>query len=424
MQSLKAESLSQSVSAALTESPTVLKAVSRASGALEDITTAKARMRPNVLLEAGGGIAWRDRFLPSDVAGQPGSAQGTGDALFSRSASLTIQQLLLDWGATGRLVNSAKMRKMYSDLLVAEAREEQALLVTKTYLDLIGARLKAGVMANKLTYLNEYRTQANDRAASEGEVPVSVIDGKLANARGDREKLLGQIAALEGRYRLLTLRNPTNLSMPPMPRVPGGSVDTNANPGVAAAQYGVNAAKENVEGLRKDLLPTIGLELKAGSGQNVLGVTGPDNELSALAVLRWNPFDGGRKRAAVRKAQAQVQEEQATMDDIKLAINDRVASAQAQMKAAALRHAELSKSIGGLTDAVGKYKDQMKANTPGVTPLSMVSVEVERTSVQLEIVDSEVDRYVGAYTVLASAGQILDFFGIHEGSSAKAPVHP
>jgi hypothetical protein len=54
----------------------------------------------------------------------------------------------------------------------------------------------------------------------------------------------------------------------------------------------------------------------------------------------------------------------------------------------------------------------------------MVSVEVERTSVQLEIVDSEIDRYVGAYTVLASAGQILDFFGIHEGSSAKAPAHP
>jgi outer membrane protein TolC len=408
LSSLCAETIENSVQNALRDSPAVRQAVSKARAAAEEITISKSRQRPNVTFEGAAGPAFRDRSVD-------GVSSGTGETLFSRRASLSLTQMLYDWGASGKLVTSAKMKQLYQTLLIADAREEQALLVSDTYISLVGARLKANVLSDKVSYLMRFSDLATKKQRADGDTQSAVLRGRLGGAEAEFEKAKGLVEALEKRFALLTMCKGNDLALPPLPVVGGVSVDMDAAPKVVAAKQAVKAQEAQVDALRKDLLPTLSLEVRAGAGDSVLGIDGPDNELSALAVFRWNPFDGGRKRAAIRQAQANLESEKAVVDDIRQAINDRVSTSQAELMAAARRYKQLKDSISELNSATGQFDSLLEGNQTGVTPLSVAAVYGERNNAQLEAIEAWTDRYRSSYKVLAAAGQLLDFFNVKSG---------
>jgi outer membrane protein len=408
-----AESLEGAVTAALKDSAAVDQALSRARSAAEEINIAKSRLRPNVSLEAAAGPAYRDRSID-------GVSAGTGEALFSRRATVSVSQMLFDWGASGRFMRSARLRELYERILIADVREEQGLLVAETYVGLLAARMKANLIVSKLEYLGRLGELADKRKKGDGDTQYALLLGRQGTAEADLEKAKGQVEALERRFELLTQLKPSGFSFPRLPDVGGSFVDMDVAPRVLAARNAAEAQAEQVEALRKDLLPTVGLELRAGAGESVLGIQGPDNELSALAVVRWNPFDGGRKRALIRQAEAALAEDQAVMKDIKLAINDKVSTAQSEFKAAAKRYTELAGTIKEMDGAVVKFDALLDQEQAGATPISVAAVYGERNGAQLDAVDAWAERYQSAYRVLAVAGQLLDFLGVGGGLGVPA----
>ncbi len=403
-----AATLEQSVASALKDSPTVRKSISRARQAAEDIALARSRQLPNVMLEASAGGAYRDRSVD-------GISTGTGDPLLSRRASVSLQQMLYDWGASGKLVMSARLRQVYEALLVEEARQQEALLVAETYVDIIGARLKVNVIADRISYLQRFYDKAAELRKAEADTQADIIMGKLSNARADYEKIRARADALERRFELITQRSPTDLALPTsLPSAGDALTALDGSPKLQAAGVSVEAQKSNIEALTKDLYPTIYLEVTAGAGRDVVGIEGPDNEVAAMAVFRWNPFDGGRKQAAIRKAQAVLSEDMAAVEDVRLAISDRVATALAEQRGAERRYAELSKSIGNLAEATNTYEKLFDKSDSKITPLSMINVQSELNTARLDFVDSHIERFVQAYRVLSASGQLLVYLGVED----------
>jgi outer membrane protein TolC len=399
------ETIESAVQSALVDSPAVKQAISKARSVAEEITMAKSRLRPNVAFDAAVGPAYRDRSID-------GASAGTGESLFSRRATVSLSQTLYDWGASGRLVASARMRELYQKLLIADAKEEQALLVADTYVSLLAARLKGNILADKVSYLLRFSDLAEKQRKKEGDTQSAVLRGRLGGAEADYEKARGLVEALERRFVLLTQRNGTGLTMPAFPNIGSSFVDMDSAPKVVAAKQAVKAQEANVQAMRKELMPTLGLEVRAGVGESVLGIQGPDNELSALAVVRWNPFDGGRKRAAIRQAQADLESEKALVEEIREAINDRVSTSQSESSASARRYKELKEAIAEMNGATKQFDRLLEDSQSGATPLSVAAIYGERNGAQLEAVDAWSDRYVSSYRVLSAAGQLLDYFNV------------
>lgn len=406
-----AEPLNVAVDVALRESPAVKAAVARARAAGDEVSVARARMLPNFMLEAAAGPAYRDRS-------QDATQNGDGDVLLSRRATASLSQLLFDWGASNRLVDSAKMRRVYQDLLVVNEREEQALLVAETYVGLIGARLKANLVGNKIGELRRFADLADKRKKGEGDTQSALLNARVGTTEGDFERAKGQVVALEERYRLLTTLSPSALSIPRMPGIVGDQVDAESSPRVLAARHAAGAQAEQVRALRRDILPTLALEARGGWAQDTIGVRGPDNEWSALAVCRWNPFDGGRKQAVLSQAKANLTAEQAVVDDLRQTIQDRIATAMAERHAASRRYAQLADSIGEMDVATKKFSALFAQEQEGATPLSVAAIFAERITAQMDAVDAWIDSYRMTYRALAAGGRLLDHFGVAGGLPA------
>jgi adhesin transport system outer membrane protein len=407
---LHAATLEKSVQSALRDSPGIRKSIERARQAAEDIAMARSKQLPNVNVEASAGGAYRDRSVD-------GISTGTGDALLSRRAAVSLQQMLYDWGASGKLVLSARLRQVYEALLVEEARQEEALLVSETYLDIIGARLKLNIIADRINYLQKFYNKAAELKKAEADTQADIILGKLSNSRADFEKVRARADSLERRFELLTQHAPADLSLPAsIPHAGDALTALDASPKLQAAGVSVEASRTNVEALSKDLFPTIYLEVTAGAGRDVAGIEGPDNELAAMAVFRWNPFDGGRKQAAIRKANAILAEDLAAVDDVRLAISDRVATAQAEHRGAERRYEALSKSINHMAEAVSNYETLFDKTDSKITPLSIVNVQSELNTARLDFVDAHIERFVQSYRVLAASGQLLIHLGVESPS--------
>ncbi len=401
-----AQSLRESVDASLRRSPTVQRAIQEARMTATDVGAAKAAQLPTLSVEASTGPAYRERTVD-------GINAGTGDWLLSRRAGFSLQQLLFDYGASGRLVSSARLREAYGNLLIAETLETQALIVVNAYLDVVRFRLQARLMEEKTGALGTYRTTAASRAAKEGDVDSVIVEGRLASSRADWAQAASRARAAERRFEQLTRLSPDHLDLPRLPDADSESGLSTANPKVRAAMIAVDASKENAEALRRDLYPKLLLQLQGSVGKNVSGVEGPDRDLSALAVFRWEIFDGGRKRAALQKARAETDKNSAIVDEVKLAIQDDVTQAVEGLRGARKRYSALSTSIGELTTGLKKTETLLEKGDKNVRLMSVVSAFTEQSNTRRDLVDAQVDRYKSAFAALAASGRLLDYLGVN-----------
>lgn len=410
---LLAQSLHESVDSALHRSPSVQRTIQEAKMAVADISLARAAQRPSLSVEGSVGMASSTRTVD-------GIPTANGDWLVHRRASFTLQQLIFDFGASGRLVDAARLRKLYGELIVAETLEDQAGLVVSTYVDILRYRLQARLLVEKINTLEQYGGKAADRAAKEGDVDLVIIKGRLAGARADLAQMEARVGASEKRFQQLTLLEPKNLHLPELPSMDAGYVDTDENAKVQAAKMAVDSGKKNVEALRRDLYPKLFMEVQGAKGKDVMGTEGPDQSLSALAVLRWDVFDGGRKVATLRKAEAEVGKQNAVVDEVRLAIDDDVNRAVEELRGAKKRYRQLSSSIDELTTGVAKTESLLDKGDKSVRLMSLVSAYTEQSNARRDLVDACMDRYKAAFAVLAAGGQLVNYLKVDfEGGRTK-----
>ena len=402
-----AQSLSEAIRGALERSPEVAQQIAQARSSIAVIDEARSSRKPQVGVEAATGPAYRDRSVD-------GLSTGSGDTLFSRKASLSVQQLLLDWGQSGRYVESAELRSGFERLLVAEAREDQGLQIAENYIDLIRYRLLGQVYGQRLAFLEKQRVRATEREQAEGSTDEIILRGRIASAKADRIEYRRLESAIRKRLAHLTEIEFADVSFPPLPGevVAGGNATNSAQ--YKAALMAIQASEKTTEALRKGNMPKVFLEARGGLGEDYLGIDGPDNDVSALLVFRWNPYEGGRKRAVIEQALAKEQKDRAAAQEVLDAITDQVTVAREELGGAIERYNELHNSVIDLRQAVENYEERLDQGAEGAQLLSVVAIYSEQSRAQADIVDAYTKQYKSAYRVLAASGKLLSYFGIQD----------
>lgn len=394
--------LKEAITKALTYDPTVRKIfadVIQADGFAKEM---RADMRPQVFLEASAGGERRDRSSDGLLA--------SDEWLFSRSASLVARQLIWSKGYFSNRYKDAKQRREATLMLEKQQRELTAYAVTGVFLDIIHARRQIVYAENNVAEHSRVLGLAKERAEAAG----TQADVDLSDARYNlalnlvRERRLA-LKQAEAKYvRLVGEPVPNTLAMPRVPTVKSfESLDFHQNWHYKATLHQHNAATLQKEALKGKYAPRFYLEGRGTIGQDVDGIEGRDNSASAMIVMSWDLFDGGRRKAEIQQASADIERQEAITQEVLDTLRQDAAAHWADYTSAGYRLDLLRKYSKSLKGTVGLYREQFDLGTRPL--LSMLDIQNEVTSANIRIADEERDQAKLGYSLLYFTSGLITY---------------
>lgn len=301
-------------------SPTLAAAAARVQAARSALRGSQSSQLPQVGLNLGA-----SRHKPS--AAEQGLAKGT------QVSPSTVWQVGV--GASyevdlfGRVANNVNAAQL--DAAASEASYQSVLLalqadVAQTYFQLRTLDADVDVLTRALS-LREQTVQLIDKRRAAGDVSeLDVARGRtdLATTRAELQSLRGSRARTEHALALLLGQAPAAFEFKPdplavdarVPSVPPGlpSALLERRPDVVAAQAQMRAASARVGQAHAALFPALMLTANGGAASYELRDLFEWSARSWLtsAVLSLPLFDGGRNKALVSRAEAQLAESVAT----------------------------------------------------------------------------------------------------------------
>jgi len=367
--------LRDAVQEGLERNPGVRAVMARLDKSGTEVEIARAGYQPNV--QAGVGTS------------------GSGNARLGYD--VVVSQMLYDWGGVESQVDSARagQRRAAQELLVA--REDAALDISESYLDVLFARQRVAAAARFIERLQELLALSERRVAS-GYVDRSE-SGRvtLALARAQEQLLLEQGREQEAmqQYALLVGAPAAGLRLPPLQPLTrvlaqGRHLDTlvPVAPLYLQALEKSRLEEANIKAADAALKPQLNLE-GAVQRREIGGQLTRDATL--MLRLRMAAFQG---TANFRRVDAARQALEAAQWDTEQVERDIRRKVQALMEGEAplpAREAALRQQIQGSVDIGGIYREQFFVGMRSMVDL--LAVESDRFEAERQLLQLQSDRH-------------------------------
>lgn len=225
-------------------------------------------------------------------------------------ATLTVNQLLYDFGASDARIHAASERIRAAAADLENSADAVALQAVAAWYDVFGYRALVTLTRAFLAGQQELRSAVEERiragASAEGDlarVDSFIADGEIRLARYQR-----QVASAEARLAALTgSPPPADLQRAPAPTVTLASVDAATEaaagrPAVRSAEASAAASRQDARAARRDRLPQVSGGIDAGR----YGVfeTERDYDVRGRVAIRQRLFGGINPRAQQAGARA------------------------------------------------------------------------------------------------------------------------
>lgn len=367
--------LRDAVQKGLERNPGVRAVVARLERSGTEVEIARAGYQPNV--QAGVGTS------------------GSGNARLGYD--VVVSQMLYDWGGVESQVDSARagQRRAAQELLVA--REDAALDISESYLDVLFARLRVAAAAQFIERLQELLALSERRVAS-GYVDRSE-SGRvtLALARAQEQLLLEQGRQQEAmqQYALLVGAPAAGLRLPPLQPLArlmaqGRHLDSlvTISPLYLQAVEKSRVEEANIKAADAALKPQLNLE-GAVQRREIGGQLTRDATL--MLRLRMAAFQGTANFKRVDAARQALEAAQWDTEQVERDIRRKV---QALMEGEAplpAREAALRQQIQGSVDIGGIYREQFFVSMRSMVDL--LAVESDRFEAERQLLQLQSERH-------------------------------
>jgi multidrug efflux system outer membrane protein len=397
------------IAQATTASPTLEQAAARVRQARALAGVAEADRVPQVGVAAGA-----RRQHTSDVAA--GVPQGTSIAPGNvYQAKLTASYEVDLFGRVSANVSAAR-----SDAAGAEATYRSVLLalqadVAQTYFRLRATDAELATLAETVR-LREENVKINQRRfelGDIGEFDLSRARTELSTSRAEATGLQRRRAALEHALAVLLGKPPAAfgaadnpLVSDALPTIPAGVPSTllERRPDISAAQQSVMAANARIGVARSALFPSLTLSA-AGGGE--AGGLGDLFKLDARAwvigaLLSMPVIDGGRNRANITRAEAQLDESAASYRQQVLTAFQEVEDNMSGLRVLQGQAAELDDALQSARRSADLAQKLFAAGRTGY--LELLDAQRNLTTVERSVVQLRGERAVTTVALIRSLG--------------------
>ncbi len=335
----------------------------------------------------------------------------------SYTTTLSVNQLLYDFGKTGNSADAARFGTQSARMNVDRAAQEVVLNVKQAYYALLQAKKLVVVAQQTLAQTESHLKQAEAffRAGSKPRFDVTRAEVDVNNAR------LGLINAKNGvRLRTIALYNAMGIdpggdietediltqpvAVPPLDQIQSEALKN--RPEMLKAEADIRSAEARVKAAEANYLPTLSANgaYNWATGTSEMGPFKGDiqNSWNAGVTLSLPLFEGGLTKGKVSEARANLRAVEAQRDGLRQSILLEVNQAYADLDSATARIAvmEISekKAKENLELAEGRYR-------AGVGP----SLEV--TDAQVASIKAETDYVQALYDTQLAAARLLKAMG-------------
>ena len=312
-----AQTLTEAFAYTYNNNPQILaqRALLRATD--EQVPQALANWRPTVTLTGTAG------FERAGIAARGSSTQFS--SFEPRAADLRITQPLYRGGRTEAQTRQAinTVQSTRAQTLGVETQVFQS--VAQTYLDVVRDQTLVEVNRSNEQVLRRQLEATQDRFRV-GEVTrtdVAQAESQLAQATAQRINAEGQLEVSRANYARAVGHPPGRLVQPrerpvlPATRDEALTLAANNNPNVISAMFTELAARDNIDLVRGQLLPTINLvgDLSRSFAPSVALQTTRQDTASAVLQLTMPLYEGGAIWSQTRAAEQTVGQRRGQLDD-------------------------------------------------------------------------------------------------------------
>ena len=402
-----AQTLTEAFAYTYNNNPQILaqRALLRATD--EQVPQALANWRPTVTLTGTAG------FERAGIAARGSSTQFS--SFEPRAADLRITQPLYRGGRTEAQTRQAinTVQSTRAQTLGVETQVFQA--VAQTYLDVVRDQTLVEVNRSNEQVLRRQLEATQDRFRV-GEVTrtdVAQAESQLAQATAQRINAEGQLEVSRANYARAVGHPPGRLVQPrerpvlPATRDEALTLAANNNPNVISAMFTELAARDNIDLVRGQLLPTINLvgDLSRSFAPSVALQTTRQDTASAVLQLTMPLYEGGAIWSQTRAAEQTVGQRRSQLDDAR-----RLAVQQATQAWETLQSARAAiTSFGAAVRAaqIALEGIQQEALVGSRTVLDVLISEQQLFTTQSQLVGAQHDAALAEFNLAAATGRLI-----------------
>lgn len=411
-----ATTLEEVIAQGLTMNPDIQRAVHSRNAVYQEIVQAKSGYYPKVDFAAGIGYEWTNNS--STRAG------GNDDVELDRGeASLSIRQMLFDGFATSSEVKRQTARANSADHRLEEVAEGFILEASRSYTEV--HRRRELLKLTKENLFNHVKIYDQIKRRSESGLgaaaSIEQAQGRLAlaevNVLAEENNLLDAEANF---YRILGIAAPEDLQYPEVvdkaQQVIPEDIDSllavayEKNPTLQVAQADSEAAIAQYNAAKRNYYPRVDLEIDRTWNDDIDGVDGTNEDLTAMIRLRYNLYNGGADKARVRQTQYQIEEARSVQMNSKREV---VQSLNLSWNAHRILSRQLSfleQHVISSTATRDSYKKQFDIGQRSL--LDLLDTENEVFSSKIDLTNAQYDHVVTHFRLLDGMGQLLEIMDI------------
>ncbi|MDQ8204935.1 TolC family outer membrane protein [Pelagicoccus sp. SDUM812003] len=398
MSALSGQSLREALEIALERYPKTKALESRVAGEEQRLSIERASLRPQLSLNLRGG---EERFTNT-----------LGERLLDENGSAALQgrQLLYDGGNARARIREARANLKTSQHSLERVRQDVALELAISYVNILKFTHLTELAEQNVSLHREslQKIESKFEAGAGPRADVMLVRGRLAMAQAGLEARKRQLKSAHTAYLKLTGALPGELIEPEFPEwaMPNSidEIDFSKNPEVRVARSELEATVSRRDSAESAYRPRLnfvveGNALESGRYEHL------QEDATALLTLSYNLFDGGKRKAEVRKANAHITEADWKLQDALAETETAFANAWNELVSIEERIYLLETHRDAIESVVDAYHEQFEL---GKRPLiNLLDVENELFSARSSVQEERFNRLQAAYRILAATGELV-----------------
>ncbi len=408
---VRAETLEEVLASAYNTNPTLLARRARLRATDEGVPQALANWRPTVTVS---GEVGRGKYESNQ------SSTGREQSRTPKTYTMVVNQPLYRGGRTVAQTQQAEANVLAERALL-QATEQTVLLNAATaYLNVVRdeAVLKLNINNEQVLRRQLEAAQERFRVGEITRTDVSQAEARLARATADRVAAEGTLQNSRANFINVIGRAPESPQAPRTAAVVPGVFDEvkaltlGKNPNVLAADWTAQSAKEGIDLVRGELLPTVSLQGEYSRSQDASSrlrdassINRAESESAQATINVSVPlYEGGGTYARVRAqkhtyGQRKIEADQARRDSLEVATRG-----WEDLQAARARTRSYESQIRASEMALAGVEEEAKVGSR--TVLDVLDAEQELFDARVNLVRAQRDEMVAAMQVKSAIGQL------------------
>lgn len=403
-----AQTIDETLAAAYRSNPLLQAERARQRATDETIAQALSGWRPTVSVSSDIGRA-RDWNTTTDTVRK--TVTETTRMRSPASVAGTVRQPLYRGGRTVAETSRAENNIQRGRALLQGVEQQVLLDAATAHLNLLRDTAVLDLNTNNEQVLTRQLAATRDRFQV-GEVTrtdVAQAEARIARARADRIQAEGNLTSTRANYRRVVGEGPTTIQparLPPNlpPSEPVALQRVVENPSVIAATFNEKAARDNVDVVAGELLPTVNLQgtLSRGEEATTRGVDGDRASVQLTFVVPL--YQQGLVEARIREAKQVAGQRRIELDDARRRAREDTTRSWEALNTARARMVAIQAQIRAAEVALEGVIQESRVGSR--TVLDVLDAEQELLNAKVQLVQSQRDEVVAAFQLTAATGQL------------------